>query len=181
MASRESQQGVYYERTDYLGVGKRLLIDVIDVTLAVFASVLLTAIAAFLLEASMLTFALFLVWPGLWFAYFVLLKASRFRTVGYIAAGARIVNLSGAIPGIPSLAIRFLFAAFGPLNTGFDLLWIPSDPAGQALRDKFAHTYVIRLHAQPKGSGRVKYVPYTILGGSFIFPEVSESPQSIAP
>lgn len=165
--------GVYYAPSDYLGTGKRLLIDVVDVFAAIILSLLATAIGFFVVTTEESNELVVLTaWFVVWFAYFVLLKRSRFRTLGYVMARARIVNLQGERPSISSLTIRFLFAMFGPLNLLFDLFWIPSDPARQALRDKFAHTYVIRGDASPAGSGVVTYAPYTILGGSFIFQEV---------
>ena len=111
-------------------------------------------------------------WVIVWFGYFVLLKGSRFRTAGYLLAGARIVNMRGERPSRVSLSIRLLFAVFGPVNLLFDLFWIPSDPHRQALRDKFAHTYVVRQEALPAGNGPIGYSQYTILGGSFLFQEV---------
>lgn len=34
-------------------------------------------------------------------------------------------------------------------------LWIPSDPWRQSLRDKLAHTYVVKVGAEPAGRARV--------------------------
>ncbi|HXH94459.1 MAG TPA: hypothetical protein VNN25_22975 [Thermoanaerobaculia bacterium] len=36
----------------------------------------------------------------------------------------------------------------------------------QALRDKSAHTYVIRRDPSPAGTGRIAYAHYTLLGTS---------------
>lgn len=38
---------------------------------------------------------------AVWLGYFVFLKASRYRTLGYVLGGARIVNYRGERPGIP--------------------------------------------------------------------------------
>jgi len=115
------------------------------------------------------------------FAYFVLLKRSRFRTLGYKLCGARIVNLQGDRPSVYSLTIRLLFAVFGPLNLLLDLIWIPTDECRQALRDKFAHTYVVRFNAAPEGRGTVVYTTYFILGWAFLFPEIKALHESGAP
>ncbi|MHB0969963.1 MAG: RDD family protein [Thermoanaerobaculia bacterium] len=122
-----------------------------------------------------------LIWAVIWLGYFVFLKGSRYRTLGYILTRAKILNLQGERPSFWQLFIRFLFSVFGPLNLAFDLLWIPSDPSGQALRDKFAGTYVVKQLAIPIGQGRIVYVPYTMFGQSYIFREVRETPSITAP
>ena len=47
--------------------------------------------------------AMLVVWLGVWTLYFVVLKGSRFRTVGYVLAGARIVNLERSTTWLSSL------------------------------------------------------------------------------
>ena len=42
----------------------------------------------------------------------------------------------------------------------------------QALRDKFAHTYVIKDRAVPLGQGAIVYSTYTIFAVNFLFAEV---------
>ena len=123
-----SPSGVYYREEDHLGVVKRLLIDAIDLPVAAALSALALNLAWWL-------------WPGeddlggailplcgaIWFAYFVLLKRSRFRTFGYALTGAKIVNLSGERPSIVSLLWRLLFALLGPLNFVLDIVWMTGD------------------------------------------------------
>ncbi len=182
MALNSLDYGVYYAVSDYIGVGRRFVIDLVDVVVAGVVSVALTAVLLLLLSNDgQLAFGLLVVWLSVWFGYFVLLKRSRFRTVGYVLARARIVNLQGDTPSVASLFIRMLFAVFGPLNLLFDLFWIPSDPCRQALRDKFAHTYVVRQGASPAGTGRIAYGQYTVLGASYLFQEVRPSPSVTAP
>src|SRR5688572_17440627 len=112
-----------------------------------------------------------LFWSGmtLGFVYLVVLKHSRFRTLGYLVGGIRIVNIHGERPSIWSLAIRALFAVFGPFNMLIDVMWITTDERRQ---DKFAHTYVILDRAVPLGDGAIVYATYTILGWNFLFAEV---------
>ena len=81
------------------------------------------------------------------------------------------------MPSVASLTLRLTFAVFGPFNILLDLLWIPGDPHRQALRDKFAHTYVVRSHAEPAGSAPIKFRPCFILGWSFLFQEVDSAAQ----
>ena len=60
----------------------------------------------------------------------------------------------------------------GPANFLVDLLWISSDPSKQALRDKIAHTYVIRKNAVPAGTGQVVYRTYMLFGWTLLSAEV---------
>jgi uncharacterized RDD family membrane protein YckC len=108
-----------------------------------------------------------------WFGYFVLLKGSPYRTLGYVVAGARIVNLKGERPGLGSLAFRLMFVIVGPMNALLDVLWLTGDVDRQALRDKFASTYVVRKDALPAGTGPVRFGTYTFWGMTFPFREVS--------
>ena len=181
MAQNSVEYGVYYAVSDYIGVWRRFFIDLVDVVVAGIVSAALSATLLWLPSSDdQLVFGLLVVWLSVWFGYFVLLKRSRFRTVGYVLARAQIVNLRGETHSVASLFIRMLFAAFGPLNLLFDLLWIPSDPCRQALRDKFAHTYVVRRGASPDGTGRITYGHYTVLGASYLFQEVRPSPSVAA-
>ena len=172
--TERSTKGVYYSRGDYAGFWRRLAVDLIDFT------VLLVAVITVLLALTLLppvgerTFVQVAFGSGLalGFVYLVLLKRSRFRTLGYLAGGIRIVTIHGERPSIWALTIRALFAFFGPFNTLVDVVWLTSDERRQALRDKFAHTYVIRNHAVPLGNGAIVYTRYTILGTNFLFAEV---------
>ena len=107
-----------------------------------------------------------------WFGYFVLLKGSRFRTLGYVIAAAQIVSLKGERPSILSLTGRLLFALAGPLNFFLDILWLTGDGDRQALRDKFAGTYVVRRHSRPAGVGTIVLRTYMFSGMTFLFKEV---------
>jgi uncharacterized RDD family membrane protein YckC len=168
------EEGVYFDLENYVGVWRRVLIDISDVIVAVVLCCLVFFPVLFFLpeDERLWTQAFFLVCAAVWFAYFVILKRSRFRTVGYIVGGARIVNLQGNQPSVVSLIIRLLFALIGPFNFVIDLFWVGGDPYRQALRDKLAHTYVIRKGAQPAGPGRIVYANYTIFGFNFLFQEV---------
>ena len=166
------QFGVYYELRDYATLWRRLLIDVVDVPVALAISVALVAAAAEFDDTPELLVA---VLASVWFGYFVLLKASRYRTLGYIVAKARIVDLAGDRPGIFSLILRLMFVVGGPLNSLIDLLWLTGDPYRQALRDKFASTYVIRQDAVPIGAGVVRVRTYTFWGMTFLFREVTRA------
>ena len=172
----EVEEGVYYALTDYAGLGRRLLIDVVDFFVAVAATAVVLAAASFLapplLDVPGFGLGIIVV---VWMGYFVFLKASPYRTLGYVLAGARIVNYRGERPGIPRLIGRLMFVIGGPMNFLFDAFWLTGDHNRQALRDKFASTYVVRQHAVPAGVGRVRYRNYTFWGMTFIFREVERS------
>lgn len=175
------QTGVFYRHDDYIAVGRRLLIDAVDTLVALALSAAATVVLLVLLPPNRAAAVMVLAaWTLIWFGYFVLLKRSRIRTLGYILAGARVVNLRGERPSILSLVGRLLFVAGGPANFLIDLLWISSDPSRQAIRDKFAHTYVIRKNATPLGTGRIVYRTYIMLGTTFLFQEVSGTRDAIS-
>lgn len=172
-ADQPAPMGVYYNRKDYAGVARRLLIDLIDVPVALVLSVLIVGAVWTVVPATEQSPGIVLLLCGaVWFAYFVLLKRSKFRTLGYIALGAQIVNLKGGQPSILSLVGRLFFAFAGPLNFLIDLFWLTGDANRQAIRDKFAGTYVVRLHATPAGAGPIMIRTYMFWGMTFLFREV---------
>jgi RDD family len=171
------QRAVYYRTEDYLGVMRRLLIDFVDTGVAAGVSVALTVLVVVLSPADELTVLLAMIaWAAVWIAYFVVLKGSRFRTLGYLLAGARIVNFSGVRPRRLALLGRLAFTVLGPANFLIDLLWVSSDPSRQALRDKVAHTFVVRNDALPIGTGRIAYPTYMVFGWTLMFAEVQPAP-----
>jgi uncharacterized RDD family membrane protein YckC len=165
---------LYYRPEDYIGVMRRLLIDFVDTGVAVTISLVLSMVAAAISPAPELT--ALAIWTIVWILYFVVLKGSRFRTLGYVVAGARIVNFSGQRPGYRTLLGRLAFVTLGPVNFVIDLCWVSSDPSRQALRDKFAHTYVIRKNAVPAGTGQIVYPTYMTFGWTLMFAEVRATP-----
>lgn len=171
-AEAAAASGVYYRPDDYLGVLRRLLIEIVDLPIAVALSILLVGAVWSVAPAGDPEGIVLLVSSLVWFGYFVVLKGSRFRTVGYVVAGAQIVNLKGGRPSFLSLFGRLLFAFVGPLNVLIDLFWLTGDPNRQALRDKFAGTYVIRRSAVPAGTGSIVLRTYMFWGMTFLFREV---------
>ena len=172
-AAPTSPSGVRYRLEDCLGVGRRFLIDLIDVPVAVLLSALAVGAARTVApEAAGDLDVVLLLSSIVWFAYFVILKRSTFRTLGYVAAGARIVDLQGGRPSLFSLVGRLMFTVLGPINIVFDLFWTTGDASRQALRDKFASTYVIRQSASPMGVGTVVLKTYMFWGMTFLFKEV---------
>jgi uncharacterized RDD family membrane protein YckC len=165
-------QGVYFRREDYAGFWRRLLIDLIDAL--VIGTVCLGPTIAFDLPlmASTWILNLFLAAGGIIvFCYFVVLKRSKIGTLGYLVCGVRVLGLDGRPATVRALTFRTLFAVLSPLS-GLDSIWIAGDPHRQALRDKFAQTYVVKRRAVPVGTGRVVLGYYEIWGHHFIFREV---------
>jgi len=164
--------GVYYRREDYASFWRRMAVDAIDFVVAgALAFLLMTGLWAVFPSLSAADgFMVGAAAAG--FGYFVVLKRSRFRTLGYRLCGVRIVGLDGRTPGWGSLMYRVAFALLGPLNWVVDLLWLSGDVHRQSLRDKHAHTYVIKASAEPAGTGKVGFHYYEICGYNFLFREV---------
>jgi uncharacterized RDD family membrane protein YckC len=175
MSSFGDAEGVCFRQQDYVGFWKRLLIDAIDL-LVIFllwlAILLVFSLTLTVSPESMRGFSRPLL-LGIGFLYLVLAKWSRWGTLGYRIGRARIVNFRGEHPGLGSLTIRFVFFVLGPLLYLSDLIWVGGDPQRQALRDKFAHTYVVHAQAVSIGRGRIICVYYYLLGWTMLFQEVS--------
>ncbi len=60
------------------------------------------------------------------YLYLVVVKWSRFGTLGYRLFHARVVDVTGQQPGLGALTLRFLFAVAGPIDIVLDMFWIPS-------------------------------------------------------
>ena len=174
VAVGDDEIGVVYAVEDYAGVWRRIAVDFVDGVIAVSISLAVTWLCLWLLPPGSRArhTGVFAVWVGIWFLYFTVMKRSALRTPGYRLGDVRIVNLKGERPGLFALSVRLLFAVAGPFHIVVDLLWIGNDSRRQALRDKFAGTYVVRLNAAPVGRGPIRYEYYTILGNNFIFAEV---------
>ena len=166
--------GVYYSPDDYAGLGRRLLILLID------GAVLFLAIAAMVGTYASVAPALgypFQVYAGavvlVIFGYLAILGRSRWGTVGYALTSVRVVNLRGEQPSVPCMLFRTLFAVLGPLDAVFNVIWLGGDPHRQSVHDKLAATYVVRRGVEPAGHGRQGYVTYTLFGYTFMVREVS--------
>jgi len=176
MESTHISEGVYYDRQAYAGFWLRLIVDVIDISVIMTISIISTALFMRAFSPSeQLIPVLFLFWAGLWFIYFVLLKRSSFGTLGYKLCKVRIVNLRGERPSILALTFRLIFAAIGPLNMLFDLIWLSGDENRQALRDKFAQTYVVKKTANPIGTGKITYCDFDLWSWRVMFREVKRT------
>jgi uncharacterized RDD family membrane protein YckC len=172
----KTQEGVYFRREDYASFWVRVLVDLIDLAAFTVVSVALTFAVLLIFRFDRTIFnVVLLIWLVLALSYFVILKRSRFRTLGYRVGRVRIVGLDGLPPSYLSLILRLSFAMLGPLNWLLDLTWLSDDANRQALRDKFAKTYVIKKNAQPAGNGRMIFRYYSICFYNCLFQEVEAS------
>src|SRR5262245_37144408 len=98
--------GVYYAPDDYVGIGRRLVILVVDsLVLAVFLSLLIVIwIVIRGRPPILITLAIFLT---AWI-YTVFFKQPPRRTVGMWLTGCRIVNLQGDRPSLFAFTLRSL-------------------------------------------------------------------------
>jgi uncharacterized RDD family membrane protein YckC len=169
----KTETGVYFRREDYASFWVRVLVDLIDLLAFGVLSVALTipVLAIFPVNKSILN-AVMLILVAVALFYFVILTRSRFRTLGYRVGRVRIVGLDNLVPSYGSLLLRLSFGMLGPLNWLLDLIWLSNDANRQALRDKFARTYVIKANAQPAGYGRILFCHYSISTYNFLFQEV---------
>jgi len=159
---------VYFRKEDYAGLWRRLVTDTVDSATAIA----LCAAATIPVWDTASKDILIALWAAVFFCYFVLLKRSKFRTVGYRVTGVKIVGFDGERARFWPLSLRLIFMVLGPLNYFVDILWISSDSHKQALRDKFAQTYVVRKNAGPAGTGKLIFRYYEIFGYNFLFREI---------
>jgi uncharacterized RDD family membrane protein YckC len=166
-------RGVYYARRDCAGFPRRLLIIAIDVlTLLLLGGAVLFVwqVVARPNTASPIPVG---IWLGLAYLYLTVLRASRFRTPGYLLTGVRIVDLKGDRPSFLQMNMRLVLWAIYPLTTELDLLVFWADENRQTFRDKLAGTYVIRKRATPLGEGRIRPTTFFALGYTLVLPEVT--------
>lgn len=168
---------MYFRREDYAPFWLRVLVDVIDVlTFGALCSALMIPVLVIAPFSRITVNLILLMLVVIAFFYFVIVKRSRFRTLGYRVGRVRIVALDGQTPGYAALTLRMMFGMLGPLNWLLDLIWLSNDTNRQALRDKFANTYVVKVNAQAAGIGRIVFRHYDILSYNCLFREVEANP-----
>jgi uncharacterized RDD family membrane protein YckC len=170
--------GVYYAAEDSIGVVRRIVIILIDLTVIILAGITLAAALTFLsmqvTERTAGRVALFglLLYPVLVIAYLTVIKASRLRTIGYRMTGTKIVDVNGRRPSFFRMLLRLSLWLYGPIPY-LDLFWVGVDPDGQAIRDRFAGTCVVRNRATPAGRGEIHLVYYFAGGYLLFYPRVT--------
>ncbi len=163
-------KGVYYAPDDYAGMGRRVLIFLIDLT--VLSLLLVAVVVGWIVIRGRPPIVLTLtILAGTWF-YVVACKRTPLRTVGYWLLGCRLVDLQGQTPSLFALTVRSLLWMFGPFNLLFDLMWCGIDDDRQTLRDRFAQTCLIRDGAVPIGEGEVHLTYFDIGSFNLMYPRV---------
>jgi uncharacterized RDD family membrane protein YckC len=152
--AKASRQGVYFEARDYAGFPRRLLLILVD-----FLALGLIFITLALVSASVPALDRFFWQSYLVICYFYLavLKATSIGTIGYRAAGVRLITLSGHAPNLWHTTCRLGFLILGPLNLLLDLLTLQAEPDRQSFRDRVMGTFVVRRNAVPAGHGPICY------------------------
>jgi uncharacterized RDD family membrane protein YckC len=164
---------VCFSPDDYAGFWRRLTAELVDMAAVMMLGVIVTAIMVLATPADApRDLVLLTAWTALVYGYFVVLKRSPARTPGYWVARVHIVDVYGCPPGLGPLTVRLLFAVAGPLNFILDMIWIPSDRHRQSLRDKVAHTYVVKTRARPAGPALLVYRQSYVMGMSLLFQEL---------
>ncbi|MFT5528174.1 MAG: putative RDD family membrane protein YckC [Pirellulaceae bacterium] len=165
--------GVYYNADDYLGIGPRIVILIVD-GLALLAIVaLVTSIYVLMLgdvSPSFFPMAVFWCW-----IYEVPLKRSSHRTLGYRLMGVKLVTLKGETPSILMLSLRSMLWMFGPFNLLFDIVWVAIDVDRQTVRDRYTSMCLVRNDANPIGTGEVHLAYFNAGGYSLAYPHVVHS------
>jgi uncharacterized RDD family membrane protein YckC len=174
MASRTRDRslgdGVYFVADDYIGLGPRILILVVDgVVLA--AGVWLLAFLWLNLRRNYDGVFACVVTLAIWL-YLVPLKRSDIRTIGYRLTRAKLVTLKGQRPSLFMLTFRSLLWMFGPCNILFDLIWCGIDDDRQTMRDRFSNMCLVRNDATPIGTGEVHLAYFTAFGYALAYPHV---------
>ncbi len=167
---RSLGDGVYFAPDDYIGLGPRIVVFVVD-------SIVLAAllwIVAFLwfntigdYPGTFLLLAISLIW-----VYLVPLKRSDTRTLGFRTVGCKLVTLKGSRPSNSMLTFRTLLWMFGPCNFLLDLIWCGIDDDRQTMRDRFSNMCLIRNNAEPIGTGEIHLAYFNAFGYNLMYPRV---------
>jgi hypothetical protein len=172
MSGVPTETGVYYRREDCLGLGRRLLIDLVDLTTMFLLSFFVVSRTATLQPGWVGPLLLLAVWLG----YFVGLKATPLGTLGYLLGGAKVVDLRGQRPNLAALSQRMFMGLAGGFTLVADIASMVSDSGRRAIRDRVTGTYLIRKRAQPAGSGPIVMRTMTFMGVTVQAREVTGAP-----
>ena len=160
---RSLGDGVFYAPSDYIGFWPRVAILLVDGFALLIGLLLVGIVSLLIFPPSFMLLAVGFVW-----LFEVPLKRSRIRTPGYWLLGCKIVNLQGERPSLTLLTIRTLL----PIHPVWDLVWSGIDDDHQSLRDRYSKTCLVRVNAQPIGSGPVQFSRYFAGGLALFYPYV---------
>jgi uncharacterized RDD family membrane protein YckC len=167
------EQGIFFDSKDYAGLLKRSLAWLIDIivlgtSFTALWLVLYFSIPEEIVVVKIVFWSLFLIS----YLYLSVLKPSRFRTIGYIVTGIKIVNLQGQKPSWNNMFTRFVMLGFSPFAFIIDILWLTGEQTKQTLRDKFVGTYVVDNKAIPIGKCPLRKVILSFLGWNLVYREI---------
>jgi uncharacterized RDD family membrane protein YckC len=165
-------EGVYFRRDDYASFWRRAVVDAIDFLVATLIFLVTAMVLVALTGEALLAELVMGTLVATAFGYFVVLKRSRFGTVGYRVCRVRVVGIDGLPPGWFALTLRMVFGFLGPVNWLADITWLATDAHRQALRDKLARTYVVKAGAQPIGKGKIVFRYYEVFLWNLLVREV---------
>lgn len=176
MINIDENFGVIFDKKDYAGFIKRVIIAAVDLIVIFVISTAVLYISDYLIyeEEPYYKFNFFFMLVfSIW--YLAILKRSNFRTIGYILTGVKIVDLKGERPSIFKMIFRVSLLILGPFELIIDIIWLTQEATRQTLRDKYVGTYVVNQNAIPVGSGKLQTVTLGIMGWNLMYREVKES------
>lgn len=176
MADNSLGDADYYDPRDYVGIGRRLIVLLVDSVVLILLGVAVWMLFLGLILLGMVQsdpsglfwiFYLAVIW-----VYLGPLKRSSFGTVGYHLLGIRLVSAKGGSPSLLTMTMRMLMWMFGPFNLVLDLLWLGADSENQSLRDCYLGTYLIKKNAKAVGRATVHLTRYNAMGFALAYPRV---------
>ena len=173
-----STNPMVYRREDYVGAIRHLVIFAVDscVLFLLFPLTLIAIPFGNLRSNNPMPFVV-PFWLILCWVYLTVLKPSRFRSVGYWIADARIITIYGKPPSPWRMTMRLMWAAlylvpYFTVSIFTDLIWTTMNVERQMLRDLIAETRLIRNQAKPIGVGKVSRCLFTGLGIAVFYARV---------
>ncbi|WP_254512187.1 RDD family protein [Anatilimnocola floriformis] len=160
---RSLGDGVFYAPGDYIGFWPRIVILLVDGLALTIGLIMVGMVSQLIFPPLYSLLAIVFIW-----VFEVPLKRSRFRTPGYWLMGCKIVNLRGERPSLFLLTMR----AIMPFYISWDLVWSGIDEDRQSLRDRYSKTCLVRVKAEPIGSGPVQFSRYFAGGLALFYPYV---------
>jgi len=176
---RSLGDGVYFAPDEYVGLGPRLVVFVVD-SIVIFVLLWLVAFVWFILVGEY-TFTFVLIAAGVVWIYVAPIKRSSFRTLGYHWMGCRLVTLQGGVPSLAMLTFRSLLWMIGPFNSVFDFIWCGVDEDRQTLRDRYSGMCLVRQGAKPLGKGEVHLAYFDAFGYNLMYARVVHPQAKMAP
>lgn len=150
----ESKTGVFYHKDDYASFSRRVIAGIIDIyVIIVFSTIFL--IFTKLLNEQISFNSNFIILIDMAFIYLTFLKRSDLRTIGYYITGIKIVDLTGSKPSLYNMFLRIIIFIIGTYDYSKSIELLKTELTKQTFRDKYLGNYVIKVDAEPVGSGPI--------------------------